>query len=77
MNSISLTSNQKSRLATLTSKAHKDKKAATPKLIDPGSVQILGEVSASLQQIVAIEKRKATHTKESSKKNFSKSSTDT
>ena len=43
-----LTSDQKPQLAIPTCKARKEKKTATPQLVDPGSVQILGEVNASL-----------------------------
>ena len=61
---ISLTSDQNSQLSTNSCKTRKEKTIATTQLVDPGSVQILGEVEVILSdQKVATDKRKVTPAK--------------
>ena len=65
----SLTSDQKLQLATPTYKTCKDNKTTIPQLVHQGSVQILGEVDASLSdQRVVKDKGKAA--KESTKRSL-------
>ena len=65
-----LSSDQESRLATPTYKARKEKKGASPSpsLVDPDSVQILGQVKNSKTSENAATKEKVDPTKEPAKK---------
>ena len=75
-----LTCDQKSQLTTPTYKARKEKKAASPSpcLVDPDSVQIIGQVENSKSADKVTSTKKTTPTKETTKKkSSSKSSSST